>query len=75
MTEEKQELRIEAVFFTPTWRMPPMKPITRDIIDRVIERLRRNEMQAHYFPASAEAKEEVLKRIPLAQSKKIDFFP
>ncbi len=37
-----------------------MKPITRDTIDRVIERLRRNEMQAHYFPEAAEAKEEVL---------------
>ncbi len=39
-----------------------MKPITRDTIDRVIERLRRNEMQAHYFPNAAEAKEEVLRR-------------
>jgi L-lactate utilization protein LutB len=41
-----------------------MKPITPETIDRVIERLRRNEMEAVYFSTVAEAKAEVLRRIP-----------
>jgi len=41
-----------------------MKALTPETIDRVIQRLKRNEMEAHYFPDAAEAKEEVLKKIP-----------
>ena len=41
-----------------------MKPITPETIERVIERLKRNEMEAVYFSTVAEAKDEVLRRIP-----------
>jgi L-lactate utilization protein LutB len=41
-----------------------MKPITPETIERVLERLKRNEMEAVYFSTVAEAKDEVLRRIP-----------
>jgi L-lactate utilization protein LutB len=41
-----------------------MKPIPPETIERVIERLRRNEMEAVYFSTVAEAKADVLRRIP-----------
>lgn len=41
-----------------------MKPITPETIERVIERLKRNEMEAVYFSAVSEAKEEILRSIP-----------
>jgi L-lactate utilization protein LutB len=41
-----------------------MKSITPETIDKVIECLKKNEMEAVYFPTVAEAKEEILRRIP-----------
>jgi L-lactate utilization protein LutB len=41
-----------------------MKSITPETIDKVIESLNKNEMEAVYFPTAAEAGEEVLRRIP-----------
>jgi L-lactate utilization protein LutB len=41
-----------------------MKSITPETIDKVIESLKKNEMEAVYFQTGAEAKEEVLRRIP-----------
>lgn len=41
-----------------------MKSITPETIDKVIECLKKNEMEAVYFPTVAEAKEEALRRIP-----------
>jgi len=41
-----------------------MKSITPETIDKVIESLKKNEMEAVYFPTVTEAKEEVLRRIP-----------
>ncbi len=41
-----------------------MKPITPETIEKVIESLKRNEMEAVYFPTRAEAKDEILRRIP-----------
>jgi len=41
-----------------------MKSITPETIDKVIESLKKNEMGAVYFQTAAEAKEEVLRRIP-----------
>ena len=41
-----------------------MKSIIPETIDRVIESLKKNEMEAVYFPTVAEAREEVLRRIP-----------
>lgn len=41
-----------------------MKSITPETIDKVIESLKKNEMGAVYFATVAEAKEEVLRRIP-----------
>jgi len=41
-----------------------MKSITPEAIDKVIESLKKNEMEAVYFPTVVEAKEEVLRRIP-----------
>jgi L-lactate utilization protein LutB len=39
---------------------------TVEMIPRIIENLKKNEMEALYFPTAAEAGEEVLKRIPPA---------
>jgi hypothetical protein len=41
-----------------------MKSISLELITKVIECLKENEMEAVYFPGTEEAKEEVLKRIP-----------
>jgi L-lactate utilization protein LutB len=41
-----------------------MTAITPETIDKVIESLNKNEMEAVYFPTVAEAREEVLRRIP-----------
>jgi L-lactate utilization protein LutB len=41
-----------------------MKSINPETIDKVIECLKKNEMEAVYFPTVAEAKEEILRRIP-----------
>ncbi len=41
-----------------------MKPIARETIDRVIESLKKNEMEGLYFATAAEAKDEILGRIP-----------
>ena len=41
-----------------------MMAITPETIDKVIESLNKNEMEAVYFPTVAEAREEVLRRIP-----------
>jgi hypothetical protein len=41
-----------------------MKSISSAIVQQVIESLRKNEMEALYFPTAREAQEEVLKRIP-----------
>lgn len=40
-----------------------MKPITPEAIEKVIESLKKNEMEAVYFQTAAEAKEEILRRI------------
>lgn len=40
-----------------------MKPITPEAIEKVIESLKKNEMEAVYFRTAAEAKEEILRRI------------
>jgi L-lactate utilization protein LutB len=41
-----------------------MKSPSSEGIDKVLESLKKNEMEAVYFPTVAEAKEEVLRRIP-----------
>jgi L-lactate utilization protein LutB len=41
-----------------------MKSITPETIDKVLGSLKKNELEAVYFPTVAEAKEEVLRRIP-----------
>jgi hypothetical protein len=41
-----------------------MKSIIPETIDKVIESLKKNEMEAAYFQTVAEAREEVLRRIP-----------
>jgi L-lactate utilization protein LutB len=41
-----------------------MKDISPEIIQQVLERLRKSEMEALYFSSGDEAKREVLKRIP-----------
>ncbi len=41
-----------------------MKTVSPDIIQKVIENLKRNEMETIYFASVQEAKEEILKRIP-----------
>jgi L-lactate utilization protein LutB len=41
-----------------------MKNIPEEIIQKVVESLRKNEMEALYFPTAQEAQEEILKRIP-----------
>ena len=49
--------------------MGPMKNIAKNIsqenIQKVVESLKRNEMEALYFTTAEEAREEILKRIPL----------
>jgi L-lactate utilization protein LutB len=41
-----------------------MKPIPPETIAEVVARLKKNEMEALYFSTAAEAREEVLRRIP-----------
>jgi len=41
-----------------------MKSVSSEAIGKVIESLKKNELEAVYFPTVAEAKEEVLRRIP-----------
>ena len=42
-----------------------MKSISSEIIQKTVECLEKNEMETIYFPTAREAREEVLKRIPL----------
>lgn len=42
-----------------------MKSISSEVIQKALESLKKNEMEAIYFPTASEAQEEVLKRIPL----------
>ena len=41
-----------------------MEPIPPETIAEVVASLKKNEMEALYFPTAAEAKEEVLRRVP-----------
>ena len=41
-----------------------MKSLLPETIDKVIESLKKNEMEAVYFPTAVEAREEILRRIP-----------
>jgi len=41
-----------------------MKSVSSEIVQKVIESLKKNEMEALYFPTAREAREEVMKRIP-----------
>ena len=41
-----------------------MKPLIPETINKVIESLKKNEMEAVFFPTVAEARQEVLRRIP-----------
>jgi L-lactate utilization protein LutB len=43
-----------------------MNTLSPEMIPRTIENLKKNEMEALYFPTAVEAREEVLKRIPPA---------
>jgi L-lactate utilization protein LutB len=47
-------------------RIEKMSSLSPDIIPRTIENLKKNGMEALYFPTAVEAREEVLKRIPPA---------